>query len=151
MEVKRAWWDTRTTEPESGLDCRAACDADRLAYKGALRVASVATVLELGALAEDALPRVRTPFLCCVAEREYVLGPAARAAQEELVKVAATPPERRKLRRYDALHGILCEPPDKRAVIVEEICEWMRAEAEAGPPAFEGEHSLEHTFELEAA
>ena len=54
---------------------RRAVDADELAYKGNLRVASVASVLSLGAEAEASLAEVSLPFLCCLAEREMVLGP----------------------------------------------------------------------------
>ena len=107
---------------------------DPLAYKGNLRVASVATVLRLGLSTEQQLHTIRAPFLCCIAEREMVLGPASREAQERLMHVAATPPERRSLKRYDALHGILCEPLAKRTAIVDDIVSWLRASVAAGPP-----------------
>ena len=109
-------------------------EADTLAYKGSLRIASVAAVLELGQTTEAALASVRVPFLCCVAERDQVLGPNSRAAQQRLMEVAATPLDRRTLKSYDALHGLLCEPPEMRARIAGDVVDWLLANVAAGAP-----------------
>lgn len=109
-----------------------AVDADELAYKGNLRVASVAAVLELGRQTESALADVHVPFLCMVAENDQVLGPASRAAAEQLMRDAQTAPDRRALKSFDALHGLLCELPDKRAAIVSEIEAWLHGEVARG-------------------
>lgn len=110
-------------------------EQDRLALKGNLRVASVATVLLLGAQCEESLESVDCPFLCLVAEREMVLGQASRAASERLMRVAATPESQRTLMRYDALHGLLCEPEPLRSQIVGDIVAWMRVQGSVSPPA----------------
>ena len=101
--------------------------ADALAYKGKLRVASAAAVVALGHRTEANLEAVVAPFFCLGADREMVLGPRSRAAAERLMQVAATPPEHRAHKSYDALHGILCEPPEKRERIAAEIVSWMDA------------------------
>jgi acylglycerol lipase len=101
--------------------------ADALAYKGKLRVASAAAVVDLGHRTEANLETVAAPFFCLVADREMVLGPRSRAAAERLMQVAATPPEHRAHKSYDALHGILCEPPEKRERIAADIVSWMDA------------------------
>ena len=113
---------------------RAEIESDELAYKGSLRVASVAAVLELGATTEENLEGIRAPFLCCLAEREMILGPASLDAQERLMQVAATPEALRTLKRYDALHGLLCEPQPKRDEIMLDIVSWMDDRVQAAPP-----------------
>lgn len=122
--------DDQYADPE----IRREIDEDTLAYKGKLRIGSAAAVLDLGRQTEAALSAVRTPFLCCIAERERVLGPLNREAQERLVRAAATPSARRAVKRYDTLHGILCEPPAKRAEIVDDIVAWLLEGVAAGPP-----------------
>mmetsp|Transcript_33620 Transcript_33620/g.66943 ORF Transcript_33620/g.66943 Transcript_33620/m.66943 type:complete len:131 (-) Transcript_33620:140-532(-) len=105
-------------------------EQDGLALKGNLRVGSVAAVLALGSDAESSLAQVACPFFCAVAEREKVLGPGSRAAAERLMQVAATPEARRTIKRYNALHGILCEPEPLRSEILGDIVAWIRAEAD---------------------
>ncbi|KAL1528630.1 hypothetical protein AB1Y20_009968 [Prymnesium parvum] len=100
-------------------------ERDELAYKEPLRVGSVSSLLELGARCEASLAQLRCPFFCLLAEREMVLSPAARAAAERLMVEAATPLEDRLLRRYDALHGLLCEPEPLRSTIVNDIVAWL--------------------------
>jgi acylglycerol lipase len=72
---------------------------------------------------------VSVPFFCLEAERELVLGPRSRAAAQRLMQVAATPVNERAHKMCDALHGILCEPPEKREVIVADIAAWLEATA----------------------
>ena len=113
-------------------EIRREIEADTLACKGKLRVTSVAAVLQLAARTEAALEHVQTPFLCCVAERDLVLGPATREAQQRLMEVAATPPAQRALKTYDALHGLLCELPTMRAQITADIVDWLLSRVAAG-------------------
>lgn len=98
---------------------------DELAYKGSLRVASAAAALALGARCEASLAQLRCPFFCLTAAHEQVLGPRSRAAAEQLMRVAATPPGQRQLKAYDALHGILCEPEPARSQTTAEIVAWL--------------------------
>ena len=63
-------------------------ELDQLAYKGHLRVGSVSAVLELGARCEESLATLGCPFLCLLAEREMILGEAARTAAERLMDEA---------------------------------------------------------------
>ena len=106
-------------------------DEDPLAYKGSLRIGSAAAVLDLGSRCESTLESIRCPFLCMLAEREQVLGPMARAAAERMYEHAATPPSMRCLKRYDALHGLLCEPEPLRSLIVGDILAWLGERANA--------------------
>ena len=112
-------------------------EQDTLAYKGNLRVASVAAVLDLGAATEALLPSVAAPFLCLCADREQVLGPASQRAAGRLLEVAATPAGCRSLKRYDALHGLLCEEEPLRSAIVDDIVGFLRETAAARPEAAE--------------
>jgi acylglycerol lipase len=104
-------------------------EVDTLAYKGALRVCSVSTVLDLGYRCEESLDAVTCPFFCLTAKKEQVLTPAARLAAERLFEVAGTPKKQRRLQAYDTLHGMLCEPLAVREVIIEDIVGWMRDDA----------------------
>ena len=106
-------------------EVRRSIEGDELAYKGNLRVSAAAAVLELGQRTKASLESVAAPFFCLVADREMVLGPNSRAAAERLMRVAATPAEHKAYKSYDALHGILCEPPEKRARITADIVAWM--------------------------
>tara|TARA_B100000767_G_scaffold237479_1_gene231709 strand:+ start:375 stop:539 length:165 start_codon:yes stop_codon:yes gene_type:complete len=49
-------------------------ERDAYAYKGNLRVCSVAALLSLGARCEASLAALRCPFFCLTASREQVLG-----------------------------------------------------------------------------
>ena len=106
-------------------DKAAEIDRDVLSYKGALRVGSASTVLELGKIAEESVEHVSCPFFCLLAEREHVLGPAARQAAERLFANAATQEPQCMLKRYDALHGLLCSEEPLRSVIVSDILSWL--------------------------
>jgi len=101
-------------------------DADHLSYKGALRVGSASACVSLGAACEATLPGLACPFFCLLADRELVLSEAAREAAERLCEVAATPAADRTLKRYDALHALLCEPEPLRSTIAGDILAWMR-------------------------
>jgi len=106
---------------------------DTLSYKGSLRVGSASAVLDLGKSAEESLERVSCPFFCLLADREKVLGPAARLAAERLFANASTAPALRHLKRYDALHGLLCEPEPLRSTIVADILAWLGERARTPP------------------
>lgn len=102
---------------------------DELAYKGALRLGSASAAIDLGSLCEATVTQVRCPFFCLTAEREAVLGPASKLAAETMAREAATPAAQRLHRRYDALHGILCEPEPMRSQVVNDIVNWLDARA----------------------
>ena len=55
-------------------DVRREVERDAYAYKGNLRVCSVAALLSLGARCEASLAALRCPFFCLTASREQVLG-----------------------------------------------------------------------------
>ena len=116
-------------------DVRRSIDADELAYKGNLRVAAVAAVLDLGNRVESNLEQVAVPFFCLLAKNEMVLGPRSRAAADRLLQVATTPAEHRLCKTYDAFHGILCEPPEKRQRIAADIADWLATRTPAAAAA----------------
>jgi len=108
-------------------------EQDTLAYKGSLRVGSVAAVLDLGKRCEETLEHLSCPFFILLADREQVLGPAARQAAERLYTSAATPSEGRSLKSYDALHALLCEPEPLRSTIVDDIVSWLKTQRDIEP------------------
>lgn len=105
-------------------------ESDELAYRGGLRIGSASSVVDLGARCELSLRFVRCPFLVMLAEREQVLGPAAAVAAEALATDAATPQPDRNLKRYDALHGLLCEIEPTRTRIIEDLVSFFRAHSD---------------------
>jgi len=106
-------------------EVRREVERDAYAYKGRLRVCSVAALLSLGARCEASLAALRCPFFCLTASNEQVLGPRSCEAAQRLMRVAMTPQAKRKLKAYDALHGILCEPEPARSDIAQDIVEWL--------------------------
>jgi alpha-beta hydrolase superfamily lysophospholipase len=116
-------------------EMRREVEADELSYKDSLIVASASAVLELGSRCEAALSLCSHPFFCLLAEREMVLGPASGVAAEKLLAEAETPAAQRKLKRYDALHGMLCEVEPVRSAIVNDIVSWITHAAAAADAA----------------
>ena len=70
------------------------------------------------------------PFLLLMAGDDRVVD---NAGAEELAKHARTPEAQRSVVRYpDALHGLLCEPPQRRAEIEAAIADWAMQRVRGG-------------------
>ena len=67
------------------------------------------------------LEDVRDPFLVVKPGKDVVVDPRG---MDELVKRAASS-DKTLLEFPDALHGLLCEPPEARKEIEEAITKWM--------------------------
>lgn len=115
---------TSNEKQYSDPDIISQVEKDTLAYKGKLRVGSVSVLLDLGARCEASLADASCPILCLLAEREMVLNEAARTAAERLVETAPSTAQR-TIRRFDALHGLLCEREPLRSTILNEIFRWL--------------------------
>ena len=101
---------------------RAACDDDPLSYHGRLHPASASACVELANDTRGRLAEVAAPFLLMLAGDDRVVD---NAGSEELATRARTPEGARTVLRYPgALHGLLCEAPDRRAKIEAAIAEW---------------------------
>lgn len=104
---------------------RAECAADKLSYGGLLRPASAWACVDAATGLRAALGRISVPFLCLTAGADVVVDNAGAA---ELLARSATPADLKSSRCFpDALHGLLCEPEERRAEIEEAIVEFVGA------------------------
>jgi len=109
---------------------RASCVDDPLSYHGKLHPASASTCVELANDTRRRLAEVTVPFLLLIAGDDRVVD---NAGAEELAKHAQTPEAQRSVVRYPgALHGLLCEPPQRRAAIEATIAEWATQRVRGG-------------------
>jgi len=101
---------------------RRECDADELTGKpGAnMRVASASTCVELASSIRNKFVDVTCPFLCMLAEEDVVV---CNTGAEELFEKAPSPDK--TMKRYDALHGLLCEPSPLIDEIQTDILSWL--------------------------
>jgi len=99
---------------------RAEADADTLTYKGKLRCQSAHTCVELAQSMKKVFGEVTVPFLCMIANEDVVVD---NSVAEDLM--SASPSSDKTLKKYDALHGLLCEPRPLRDEIESDIIQWM--------------------------
>jgi alpha-beta hydrolase superfamily lysophospholipase len=101
---------------------RAECDEDPLAIKGSqLRCASAWSCVELACdLRYHTLDQVTVPFLCLLANQDTVVD---NAGSMELMD--QSPSTDKTLKKYDALHGLLCEPQPLLGTIHSDILDWI--------------------------
>mmetsp|Transcript_11201 Transcript_11201/g.11296 ORF Transcript_11201/g.11296 Transcript_11201/m.11296 type:complete len:149 (-) Transcript_11201:192-638(-) len=99
---------------------RAEADADKLTYKGNMRSRSAHTCVELTFQLRKSFASVKSPFLCLVGNDDVVVD---NTAADELME--QSPSLDKTIKRYDALHGLMCEPPPLLGQIENDIIEWI--------------------------
>jgi len=99
---------------------RAECEEDKLSYSGNLRVSSALTCVDLALDISESFDNIIVPFLCMVADEDVVVD---NSNLVELIEKAKS--EDKTLKRYAALHGLLCEPPPLIHQIENDLIEWM--------------------------
>jgi alpha-beta hydrolase superfamily lysophospholipase len=98
-------------------DCEQDLLVVRLSY---LRPASAVTCVELATKVQAEFPLVDFPILVLVANEDYVVN---NQGSFDLFEQAVTTDK--TLLRYDALHGLLCEPSPLVDVIQQDILNWL--------------------------
>lgn len=110
--------DQQYRDPEK----RQECADDTLSISGNLRVASASSCVEMAAHIQSQFTNVQVPFLLLVADEDVVV-----QNQGSLHLLEQAPSKDKKMQRYPALHGLLCEPEPLCHDIQNEILEWMNA------------------------
>jgi acylglycerol lipase len=102
------------------LQRRAECEADVLSYKGNLRVSSALTCVDLALEISQSFEDVAMPFLCMIADEDVVVD---NSKVRDLMEKSTS--EDKTLKRYPALHGLLCEPAPLLGVIEDDLIQWL--------------------------
>jgi alpha-beta hydrolase superfamily lysophospholipase len=101
---------------------RRQCETDKYRYMSDwFRVGAASTCVELTEAVRSMLRSVSVPFLVLVADHDVTVD-----ARGSLDLMEQSPSNDKQLRRYDALHGILCEPPQRLEKIHEDMLDWIR-------------------------
>lgn len=103
-------------------------EADELSFKGKLLPAAASACVELALRTRAALAEVSAPWLCLVATQDAVVD---NSGADELLALSQTAPQLRELRRYEALHGLLCEPMPLRGELERDILAWLNGRIDA--------------------
>lgn len=99
---------------------RAECEGDELSYSGKLRVSSALTCVDLALEISESFDKITVPFLCLVADEDVVVD---NSKIDELMEKAKS--QDKTLKRYAALHGLLCEPSPLIDEIENDLIHWM--------------------------
>jgi acylglycerol lipase len=89
---------------------------------GKIRVMSAHTCVDLCRSVQGSFSRTSVPFLVMVANQDVVVD-----SQGSLDLFEQAPSKDKELTRYDALHGLLCEPPPLIETIQSDFLQWIRA------------------------
>jgi acylglycerol lipase len=101
---------------------RRQCELDKYRYMSDwFRVGSASTCVELTHAVQSMLRQVSVPFLVLVADHDVSVD-----VQGSLDLMDLSASNDKQLRRYDALHGILCEPPHRLDRIHSDMLDWIR-------------------------
>lgn len=103
---------------------RKECSEDSLSYSGNLRVGSASSCVELTAHIQSQFASIEVPFLLMIGDEDVVV-----KNQGSLDLMEQSPSKDKTMKRYPALHGLLCEPKPLVDQIQDEMVEWMDARA----------------------
>jgi alpha-beta hydrolase superfamily lysophospholipase len=102
---------------------RKECEDDELSIKAkTIRVGSASTCVQLASNVQGQFDKVSCPFLLLVADEDVVVN---NQGSLDLMEKAAS--SDKTMKRYPALHGLLCEPSPLVETIEIEIIEWMES------------------------
>ena len=99
---------------------RKECSDDKLSYSGNLRVGSASACVEMAAHIQAQFASIEVPFLLMVADEDVVV---KNQGSFDLMK--KSPSKDKTLKRYPALHGLLCEPQPLLGQVQTEMVDWM--------------------------
>lgn len=102
---------------------RKECEDDELTIKvKSIRVGSASTCVQLASSVQEQFDKVSCPFILLVADEDVVVN---NQGSLDLMEKAAS--SDKTMKRYPALHGLLCEPSPLVDTIESEIIEWMES------------------------
>lgn len=99
---------------------RKECDDDTLTVGGKLRVGSASSCVEMAALIQEQFASIQVPFLLMVADEDVVV-----KNQGSFDLMEQSPSNDKIMKRYPALHGLLCEPKPLLDQIQDDMVVWV--------------------------
>ena len=102
---------------------RAECDNASMQSSNKIRIASASTCVELASTIQEEFRDITTPYLMLVADEDYVVN---NEGDFKLFEQSPSTTDK-TMKRYPALHGLLCEPQPLVDTIQTDILEWIRA------------------------
>lgn len=103
---------------------RKECADDTLSVSGNMRVGSASACVEMAAHIQSQFASIEVPFLCMVADEDVVV-----KNQGSFDLMEQSPSQDKTMKRYPALHGLLCEPKPLVDTVQNEMLEWMDSKA----------------------
>jgi alpha-beta hydrolase superfamily lysophospholipase len=101
---------------------RSECKNDALSISAAtIRIGSARTCVELACQIEENFPLISVPFLLMVADQDVVVDSLGSLDLYKLCKS-----EDKTIKRYPALHGLLCEPMPLIETIENDMIAWIQ-------------------------
>jgi acylglycerol lipase len=102
---------------------RKACEEDKLTIKGSsIRIGSASTCVELANCIQSDFDKVECPFLLMVADEDCVVD---NQGDFDLYEKSPSTTDK-TMKRYPALHGLLCEPSPLVDAIQGDMVQWIR-------------------------
>ena len=111
---------TSPTEQYRDPEKRKECMEDGLSVSGKMRVGSASACVEMAAFAQSQFSSIKVPFLCMVADEDVVV-----KNQGSFDLMEKSPAQDKAMKRYAALHGLLCEPKPLVDTIQDDMVAWM--------------------------
>lgn len=105
---------------------RKECDDDSLSISGKLRVGSASSCVDMAAHIQTQFSSIEFPFLVMVADEDVVV-----KNQGSFDLMEASPSKDKTMKRYPALHGLLCEPKPLVDQVQDEMVGWIDSRAAA--------------------
>ena len=99
---------------------RAECEADELSYSGKLRVSSALTCVDLALDISESFGRIKVPFFCMVSDEDVIVD---NSKIDELMEKSKSADK--TMKKYPALHGLLCEPTPLIDEIHSDLLKWL--------------------------
>ncbi|CAB9517146.1 Monoglyceride lipase [Seminavis robusta] len=100
---------------------RKECDDDAFSISGKMRVGSASSCVQMAAHVQAQFTNIQIPFLVLVGDEDVVV------KNEGAVQLMEQAPAKDKtMKRYPALHGLLCEPKPLVDQIQGDILQWMK-------------------------
>jgi alpha-beta hydrolase superfamily lysophospholipase len=101
---------------------RSECETDEFKNTtGRIRVGSASTCVELCSSMQESFSAVTVPFLVMVADQDVVVDSEGSI---QLFEGASS--KDKQMKRYDALHGLLCEPMPLVGTIQDDLLRWIQ-------------------------
>lgn len=101
---------------------RRECVEDSLSVSGNMRIGSASACVEMAAHVQSEFASIKTPILCMVGDEDVVV-----KNQGSFDLMDQSPSQDKSMKRYPALHGLLCEQKPLVDTIQDDMVEWINS------------------------